>query len=422
VCKYLAEASVTIRLSRRKRSLILVLRCPDENRMTKGRLGMAKPKRTIQQRRGTLSEAAFAKAVADAGHIFHPSSHDGDFGVDARVEIVRADEVTGIEFGAQVKTKRRGATGIAVGFKTSTVVYWTSRITPTLIAVYDDEADRFHVAWVHRLFTNGVVAPAIQAGRRSIKVTLDPEVCIALPDGWTRVEEEAAERHAAVERFFDDVHLDGAVREFYCRCADAADLLVDFVSWLAFAPTTDLVQTLGLPGRIRMPEPLRPPRSEKDNNREAILVWVLDGMTGVVSDFIREAFDAGNTAEHPLVRTIGTLGVFLQYFRSRAYEEPDGAYDGAVMWRLAERHSLAFYSGLALLAIRDTQRQLRRWFFPRETMHAEAPKVHTFEQPSWPFVIAKQAEDFVTLMSLDWAAFEAWAATQKGVFDGSRGE
>jgi hypothetical protein len=351
--------------------------------------------------------------VALRGHLVHGAGAE-EFGIDGRVEMVRDGELTGIEFGVQVKTTSVGDRHAKVSVKTSTASYWRSRISPTLMMVYDDAKDVLWAEWVHALLTTADLDAATAKGQRTITFRLPVERSRLDLNGWARIEGEALARHESIQRLFSDASRDGSIQELYCRVADAADLLVDFMVWLALAPTTDLSQTLEAPTQPNGFE-LRRHRWDEERVSLPIILHVFDGNLGVLTKFVNAAIDAGNSPEHPILQAVGRLTLALQYFRDCIYApDNDGRRGPAGGWGLADKREIGTRSGLTLLGLRDLQRQLRPWLFPAEATPPAPGGAHMARDLQPEDLVREAADRYVTPMDFEWSAYEAWYRSKQG--------
>src|SRR5437762_1194032 len=108
---------------------------------------------TKSQRLGRSAEAAFAAAVVSRGHLWNQTASGNDFGIDGTIELGQKDVlITGKLCNVQIKGTE--CCEIATdGFitladiKVATAEYWYSRISPTLLVLWEEKENRFFCDW-----------------------------------------------------------------------------------------------------------------------------------------------------------------------------------------------------------------------------------------------------------------------------------
>ena len=86
-----------------------------------------------------------------------------DIGLDGKVTIGTNTATGGLEFGVQVKAStnwdiKDGVISLA-GIKTDTLVFWGSRLYPTLLVLYDVSKDTGYYGWASDI-TNSAIEPS----------------------------------------------------------------------------------------------------------------------------------------------------------------------------------------------------------------------------------------------------------------------
>lgn len=117
------------------------------------------PRQTESQITGRLGERWFRSRLPPEW-LFHPPSED--FGVDGTVSIGEANKVTPLEFGVQVKASKNWRTDedriVISGIPVDTVRYWTARLIPTLLVIYDAALDKGYYSWAWDSFAESDLA------------------------------------------------------------------------------------------------------------------------------------------------------------------------------------------------------------------------------------------------------------------------
>ena len=121
-----------------------------------------------------------------------------DIGLDGRV-ILGTSETTGeLEFGVQVKSKeswpqKDGALSVS-GIRSDTVRYWSTRLFPTMLVLYDASASRGYWGWLY-----DIMLPSLELLRpRTDTVTLKvPSSSILVESSWSKVRKD-------IETFYEN--------------------------------------------------------------------------------------------------------------------------------------------------------------------------------------------------------------------------
>jgi hypothetical protein len=107
-------------------------------------------KQTQAQALGRSGERWF-QAQLPSEWIFQPPIED--IGLDGKVIIGTSESTGDLEFGVQVKAKRKWVVKKGVidvdGIKRETLRYWGSRLFPTMLVVYDVSENRGYWGWVY---------------------------------------------------------------------------------------------------------------------------------------------------------------------------------------------------------------------------------------------------------------------------------
>lgn len=87
-----------------------------------------------------------------------PAPISPDYGLDVRMELVREGRVTGEEFGAQIKGRRkvrpRSDGSVTVPASHSTVNYWLGKLNPTMIVLVDTSQRRLWYGWLEKTYAD----------------------------------------------------------------------------------------------------------------------------------------------------------------------------------------------------------------------------------------------------------------------------
>jgi hypothetical protein len=136
------------------------------------------PVQSKQQHVGRLGEAAVAAFFTEAGWIVHPPLSGGDFGIDARVEIVdEASEVTGLEFFVQIKATGRSVADdeprVNLGkCPVGTLEYWYAKPAPTLLVLYSSEMRAFFWGWLPEVVPPDRLVDAVRNRKRVLNLSM----------------------------------------------------------------------------------------------------------------------------------------------------------------------------------------------------------------------------------------------------------
>jgi Domain of unknown function (DUF4365) len=351
------------------------LNLPVVTRPPEGFLGMKGPRRTAAQQTGQVAEAAFAKAAAKAGMIWHPTSAGSDFGIDGKVEIVQSGTVGGAEFNVQIKgttSSKRIGQKVDLGLvKVSTVTYWTSKLLPTLLVVYDEPLDRLFHGWLHDVTSPAAVLDRQTKGHDRMRLRMPPK--LLNESAWGEVETEARRAHEAVRAAFDHAPVRSYYHVLYCLAADVTDLLADVVAGIAYESPLSLSLQFGEGDPERMASLAEefanclPPQPAGALKREAPFVL----MQIQALDHEMQAFLFGKFMFHPdnpIVRATETVqrtlrGIIDEIMPELHGPEPTGNKP-ALRWAKVEIVNLVIGVGLILVLLRDYQRELRPFLFP----------------------------------------------------------
>ena len=270
---------------------------------------MPGPRHTPAQQKGQLAEQIFGAFVIQHGDLWHPTSLGNDIGIDGRVEVLEAGEPTGVEFGVQVKgsdrlaISRRG--NVSAGrAKSSTVRYWLTRLSPTLVAAYDQHQERLYAEWAHRL--PGLVDMTRRASPpQRVTLKLPAEQLTSLR--WTELRSEAAAMHGLVTTALEDQALREMMGLLHVQLSSIQDVLVEWVYTLAYpgGPTLNHNgETVHLP-------PLGPSRLVAKGG-QMFPMWLAEGAKTLTASFSR-SLESRLAPEHPLRRLVADLAESLAY-------------------------------------------------------------------------------------------------------------
>ena len=132
----------------------------------------------------------------------------------------------------------------------STVTYWTSKLLPTLLVVYDASADRFFYGWLHDIVSPGAVFERQGKGHKRMRLRMSAKGLTK--SAWQEIRSEAASAHEAVRASVDHAPVRSYYHVLYCLAADVTDLLVDVVTGIAYASPFHLAMQFGDPDPDRL--------------------------------------------------------------------------------------------------------------------------------------------------------------------------
>jgi hypothetical protein len=347
------------------------------------------PQQSDSQRRGKAAEAAFAAFVTQQGHVWHTVGSGNDFGIDGRMELVEADgSVTGIEFGVQIKGMRAfpemidGELHLST-INVSTATYWVSRITITLIVLWEEQSGDFVAAWAHDLMHPDALVRAIEANRRTItlKFPLDSTSWNA---SWARLIATARLLHQRTKELLISKHIAEIYQTILCRAADVRDLLLEWVVWLAYDSSEALASRFATTpeGKASWVEAfadlaLAPPRIV-DSSAPILTTYTLcipiHHLRGVLANALATVTTGLRIGlDNPIVASLASFHAALSMYYVTIFRAEDrekalaygSLYDEQTMNQLGVwQERLVVVLGLIVLLIRDYERDLRRWLFP----------------------------------------------------------
>ncbi|MEU5425709.1 DUF4365 domain-containing protein [Streptomyces olivoreticuli] len=212
------------------------------------------PRRTAAQHTGQLAEAAFAKAVTEAGLVWNPTASGSDFGIDGRVELVNSGEVSGAEFNVQIKgtacSDRIGKRVDLGKIKATTVSYWMSKLRPTLLVVHNQRNDELLYGWVHEILEPSDVFTRETKRNNSIRLRMPRKQLTE--HSWGDVQAEALRAHEALQAAFAHTPTLSFYHTVYCLAADVTDLLTDIVTSIAYGSEHHLAMQFGHPDHMEV--------------------------------------------------------------------------------------------------------------------------------------------------------------------------
>lgn len=131
-----------------------------------------KPKRTSQQRQGSIGLNAFELFVnRELGWVFRPVHQECDFGIDGYLDVVDNGEVTGASLAVQIKCgksyiSKKTLGGIRYDGEIKHLNYYTNLRMPVLLIVFDEKGESGY--WV--VFQAEKSIPAQSADRWWIEI------------------------------------------------------------------------------------------------------------------------------------------------------------------------------------------------------------------------------------------------------------
>jgi hypothetical protein len=204
------------------------------------------PKRPRSHELGQAAEQAFAAFVTRRGCLWHPSASGSDYGIDGRVEIVAAGHASGIEFAVQVKGAERlgKAQGRLTGLRasSSTVDYWLSHMSVTLVVAYDFSADELYAEWAHAI--PGLRGTLLGDSTKS-QIPLSLSAKPLDDDQWRLLIRQAFQMYREMAASVNGMALNSFVGFLYLDLADIQDILFQIVYRLAY-----VWQPFATPGTI----------------------------------------------------------------------------------------------------------------------------------------------------------------------------
>jgi hypothetical protein len=130
-------------------------------------------KQTESQNLGRAGERWF-QSILPREWIFQKPEED--IGLDGKVIIGTDHSTGGFEFAVQVKTSRNWKIKrdkiFVDGIKSDTIVFWGSRMYPTLVILYDSDKDIGYYGWVFDIITNPMVFahPLKNAAQKTVRL------------------------------------------------------------------------------------------------------------------------------------------------------------------------------------------------------------------------------------------------------------
>jgi hypothetical protein len=336
------------------------------------------PRRTDVHRTGQVAEAAFAKAVTEAGLIWHPTAAGSDFGIDGKVEVVSDEIVSGAEFNVQIKgtlNADRITDKIDLGpVKVTTMTYWMTKLRPTLLIVHDQQRDELYYGWFHDIVMPVDIFERQRTQTQRMRLRMEARRLNA--DAWTAICADTIAAHEALEAAFDHTPVRSYYHMVYCLAADVSDILTDVVTDLAYSSPLILALEFGDPEnresylkRFIEEMPTAPQLSLRRD--DAFLIpMVLEALDHELQGFLvgRSMFHADN----PIVRSTesvqrtlrGLLSDMMHPAMDVASPEPSKGDGPRVSRMMADIVKLVYGAGLILVLLRDYQRELRPFLFP----------------------------------------------------------
>jgi hypothetical protein len=326
------------------------------------------PRRPEAHRIAQLAEQSFATFVTRHGSIWHGVSAGSDYGIDGRVELVEEDSPIGVEFAVQVKARalqsasRHGVLS-AGDLRVSTARYWRTRLTPTLVVVFDTTTEALYAEWAHLI--SGLPEATAARRRRSIKLRF-PATAQLTGARWRALSEDAKRFHERMTGAFSRDPVRELVGLLYVQLSDAADLLLDWVFLMAYGSVrmsdegTGMVvdrpvaQKFAGGPRFLMNGFIRP---------LAVTAQCAALSAAGLARSLRELL----SADHPVVEAVEALHLRLWELLDSMYVgDPPQQCDSetAFVDRDLDGSQVATALGAILLVLRDFNREIRPYLFP----------------------------------------------------------
>ena len=253
----------------------------------------------------------------------------------------------------------------------STVTYWTSKLLPTLLVVYDASADRFFYGWLHDIVSPGAVFERQGKGHKRMRLRMSAKGLTK--SAWQEIRSEAASAHEAVRASVDHAPVRSYYHVLYCLAADVTDLLVDVVTGIAYASPFHLAMQFGDPDPDRLASLAEKFVAEMPAQPAAALhrehVFIVMQLQALDHEF--QAFLFGKFMFHkdnPIVRATEsiqrTLRGLIDEILPEAYGPEPTSNKPALRAARLDIVKLVYGVGLILVLLRDYQRELRPFLFP----------------------------------------------------------
>lgn len=340
-----------------------------------------KPKRTHSQWLGKLAEAKFAELATEKGWLVHPVHSGNDFGIDARVELVDKNEVTGVEFLVQIKcreefSKDRDGSINAGSVKVSTVGYWLAKLSPTLLAAYDHSRRVFYWNWAHRTFPVERFSNALERHQDSLVLTF-PQDNKLDSAGLQEIENEAQSIHSTLVIAVNSAWARTHFLRVYRLASDVSDVLLELVCSFAYSSPEQLAISLvpkeGLSEKVVEAFKSAKLRIPDLTEAHTFSVSLISALIDVLKAFSEAGLGAGVDRDHPILSaSLAVRQLLGKYYlrmlygedRSEAASRIEQSSKRGLRWlRLSIPEYVTSIGAIALL-LRDFKRELRKWLFP----------------------------------------------------------
>jgi hypothetical protein len=157
-------------------------------------------KQSSAQALGRKGERWFQAALPKEWLFQKPSE---DFGIDGTVTIATPSSITPLEFAVQIKTSqevRKSGNHLMVrGIRRDHLVYWASRLVPTMIVFYDARNDAGYYGWVPSLSAEFRAAIDSEMAVKGVRLSVSSKIDAAC---WDAVQKNVQEHRKTIASAF----------------------------------------------------------------------------------------------------------------------------------------------------------------------------------------------------------------------------
>lgn len=331
------------------------------------------PRVTISQQSGAEAEALFAAFVARNGGIWAPTGQHSDFGLDGRIEVTDVDgRLTGAEFGVQIKgTNRDRKSPQRIhsfgNVRRSTLRYWLSRITPTLIVGCELKRQQVFAEWAHV-----ILAEPHSSGSRSDFVPLKFSSEPIDAGRWAEICKQALGWHDAFTAELSSTGASSLLRKVYAFLSEVEEELIELVCFMVMGdPRTTEYAIFGeINGETHQgisDRLLHPPRLIESGLAPNAIVACIEATASVVHRFHEDASSllGEESALYPALAELSRLlnlikkqlGVRPLQISSEA--SPSGAKSQPFEWVTVDIVGVMTGAVATLLSVRDFNHEIR---------------------------------------------------------------
>jgi len=348
------------------------------------------PKQTEAGRLGNTGEAYVTYLLRQRGLIVHPVHRENDFGFDGRVEVTSGDGIVlPSEFYLQIKSVASATVTedncIRVHpVKTTTVAYWLTKLSATLLVVYSEDTETCYWQWADIAIPPMRLIEALRDGQKTLTPRLPCDNTLA-ERAWPELLNTAHSRYAYIAEAANNRAILRDCLVIYRVVSDAVDILFDYL--IAGEPEVRGFDQEKNRLNMRTAEGLTPspavtPALPVNQIYATILAFRSLDFLLRIRKVAQDAPDVQRA--EPLFNLIETTAEvvrrqYLEIYRSnteRVTPEKDLTWAQLAEWALYNDHKdghLAISADNAILrrqlrlvalTLRDMLRQMREFFFP----------------------------------------------------------